>query len=551
MQHKQPVRRIKGKSLLTLRIQMRNYAFNVKGASPCAPMENTPTEVGIKPLLFVLLSLFTSCSKNEDTVTPTGGTSTPSTLVVIDSTTTSSATPEGNKNTAADEEDIVMKSSFSSTVTIRFGSTVTISNPLATSGLTVTESGGDVIIKSTVAEVEYVLSGTSSNASVKIYSEKKFKLTLNGLNITNTDGPAINIQASKRVFLLLADNTINTLSDGNAYTASGTEDMKATLFSEGQLIISGNGSLSVTGNYKHAICSDEYVRVVSGTITVPKAVSDGIHTNDAFIADGGTVTLTASDDGIQCEKGYIVMNNGTYIINSVGKGIAASYDTDNTIDPYMVINSGTITVNSSAGEGIESKSIITINAGIITVHSSDDGINAGKALYINGGIIYSYATSNDGIDSNGNITITGGKIVSVGAGRPEEGFDCDRNTFKVTGGFMVGIGGATSSPTASVSTQPSVILGTGTPNQLIHIQSTGGAEALTFLVPRSYSTMLFSTPKLKKDQTYKIFTGGSVSNGKNVNGLYTSGTYTLGTQSSATFTTGNMLTQAGGSIGPG
>ncbi|MCK8493822.1 carbohydrate-binding domain-containing protein [Spirosoma sp. RP8] len=499
-------------------------------------------------IIILILGALIACSKSEDAVTP-GGTTTTENAVAIDSITTTSTTKEGNTGTAANADDILANSTFSSTVTVGFGSSVTITNPLAASGVAITESNGDVVINATATGVEYILSGTTTNGSVKIYSDKKFKLTLNGVNITNADGPAINIQSSKRAFVVLTDNTTNSLTDGTTYTANGTEDMKATLFSEGQLIVSGKGSLSVKGNYKHAICSDDYVRVMGGTITVTGAVSDGIHSNDAFIADGGTLNITTSGDGIQCEQGYIVINSGTFTINVVDKGISANYDADTTIDPYVTINGGTITVNSTAGEGIESKSILTINDGIITAKTKDDGLNAGTFIYINGGTVYAYSTSNDAIDSNGKITVTGGKVIAVGSTAPEEGFDCDRNTFKITGGVLVGIAGATSMPTATVSTQPSVILGGSSANQLIHIRSNEGTEALTFLIPRTYATMLFSSPKLKTGQTYTVYTGGSVSNGTSLNGLYTSGTYSIGSQSS-TFTTSSMVTRAGGSTGP-
>jgi hypothetical protein len=492
-----------------------------------------------------------SCSKGSDDVTPDGSdNNNTSTSIAIDSTTQSKAVAEGNTDKAANADDILANSTFSSVVTINFGTTVTVNNPLSGKGVTITESNGDVIVNSTVAEVEYILSGTTTNGSVKFYSEKKFKLTLNGVSITNNDGPAINIQSGKRVFVVLNDNTINNLADGSTYATSSGEDMKATFFSEGQLIFSGNGTMNVQGNYKHAIASDDYVRVISGTITVSSAVSDGIHTNDAFIADGGTLNITTKGDGIQCEEGYVVINAGTFTINVVDKGISANYEKDNTIDPLVTINGGNINVTSSAGEGIESKSVLTINGGNITTKTLDDGLNAKTFIYINGGNIYTYSSSNDGIDSNGKITITGGKIVSVGAGAPEEGFDCDRNTFKITGGFIVGIGGATSSPTASVSTQASVLLGGGTLNQLLHIRSADGAETLTFQVPRNYTTMLFSSPKLKSSGSYKIYTGGSVNGGSNIGGLYTSGTYNPGTQS-GTFNMTSMVTRVGGSIGPG
>lgn len=492
--------------------------------------------------------LLASCSKEDDVVTEQEASST---AVTIDSTIISSATPEGNTGNAENADDLLANSTFSSVVSINFGTTVSITNPLAGAGVTVTETNGDVIINATVAEVAYELSGTTTNGSVKIYSDKKFKLTLNGVNITNSDGPAINIQSGKRAFVVLNDNTTNSLTDGTTYTASGTEDMKGTFFSEGQLIFSGNGSLSLKSNNKHAICSDDYVRIISGKITVTGAASDGIHTNDAFIVDGGEINITATDDGIQCEEGYIVINNGVFKINVVDKGITASWDTDATIDPYVTINNGTIDITSSAGEGIESKSVLTINNGTIVVKTADDALNAGTFIYINGGTTYAFSSSNDGIDSNGKITVTGGKTVAVGAGSPEQGFDCDNSTFKIVGGFIVGIGGGTSTPTATVSTQPSVILGSGTANDIIHIQSNEGVEVLTFEIPKSYSTMLFSNPKVKTGQTYKVYNGGTVTNGKSVNGLYVSGAYNPGTLSSTTFTTSTMVTRAGGSTGPG
>ena len=499
--------------------------------------------------LLVAASLLLACATNEDTVTP-GGTTATGNAITIDSVSTVSTAPEGSTATAANADDLLANSLFSTTVSIGLGSTLSVNNPLAGKGITITEANGDVVITATVAEVAYVLSGTTTNGSVKIYSDKKFKLTLNGVSITNADGPALNIQSSKRAFIVLADNTTNSLTDGTAYVANGTEDMKATLFSEGQLIFSGGGNLNVKSNVKHAICSDDYVRVISGTITVTGAASDGIHTNDAFIADGGTLTITSSNDGIQCEEGYIVINGGTFLINVADKGISASYDTDKTIDPYLTINGGSITINSTKGEGIESKSVLTINNGSITTKTADDGLNAGTFIYINGGTIYAYSTSNDAIDSNGKLTVTGGKIIAVGAGGAEEGFDCDRNTFKITGGILVGIGGASSTPMASVSTQPSVLLGSGTANQVLHIRSSAGGEVLTFLVPRSYTTMLFSSPKLKLTQTYQVYTGGSVSGATTGTGLYTSGSYSSGTTTTS-FTTSSIVTSAGGKQGPG
>lgn len=490
-----------------------------------------------------------SCSKNEE-ISDSDSEETLATSVEIDSTAITKGQAEGGTETAADADDLVEGSVFSSIVQINFGSTVSVDNPLAGKGVTVTTSGSDVTVVSSLSEVQYTLSGTTTDGSLKIYSDKKFRLNLNNANITNNDGPAINIQSSKRAFIVLNENTINTMTDGKTY-ASSAEDQKGTIFSEGQLVFSGTGTLNITGNSKHAVASDDYVRIRSGNINIISAATDGIHSNDAFIADGGIIKIAASSDGIEAEKGYVVINDGVFTLNTGDDGIAASYEeTDATITPYVTINGGTINVKSTAGEGIESKSVLTINNGNISTQTADDGLNAGTAIYINGGNIYAYSTGNDAMDSNGIFTITGGKIVAIGARAPEASIDCDARTLKITGGILIGIGGATSGPSATASTVNSVIMGSGSANQLIHIEAADGTEALTFQAPTAYTTLIYASAKLKANTTYNVFTGGDVANAVNFNGLFMSGTYTKGTKT-GNFSTTGRVTQTGGSISRG
>jgi hypothetical protein len=503
-------------------------------------------------VMIAVLIFISSCKKSSTTTTDdttatgtlVGGTST------VNSTSITSGTAEGSTEVGANTDDLLANSTFGSVVAINFGSTITITNPLSASGVTITQSNGDVTINSTATGVDFQLSGTTTNGSIKVYSEKKFKLSLNGVSIANNDGPAINIQSSKRFFVQLNDNTTNTLTDASTY-ATSTEDMKATLFSEGQMIFVGAGTLNITANYKHAIASDDYVRVTSGNINVTGAVSDGIHANDAVIIDGGTVKIVAGGDGIQADEGHVIINDGVITATTTDKGISAAYEgTDATIVPYLTINGGTITVTSTKGEGIESKGALTINKGTIAVTSYDDGINAATAIYINGGSIYAYATNNDAMDSNGIFTITGGTIVAIGAANPETSIDCDARTLKITGGLLVGIAGATSGPTASVSTVRSVVMGSGTA-QLIHLEAADGTEAITFLAPKSYTTMIVAGSKLQANTAYTVYTAGSMSSdATSFHGLYLTGTYTRGYKGT-TFTTTSVVTQIGGSISRG
>lgn len=550
---------------------------------------------------------------------------------------------------SSDEEydDFVENSTFASQIQIAYDGTVA-SVTGSVNGVTVTTNGAHVTVNSTVAGVEYTLSGITTDGSLKVYSEKKLKLTLAGVSLTSTQSAAINIQSKKRIFIETKAGTENTLTDAATYTNTvDGEDQKACLFSEGQLIFGGTGSLTVSGNCKHAICSDEYVRLRSGcNVTVTSAVKDAIHTNEQIIMGGGLLKLTSTGDGLDCEEGAIDIRGGLLKANITGAASkalktatditlsggqlilltsgGAEYDSDDkdlsssagikcdgnfclkgasvsikstgaagkgincdgtlTIDSgtlkvittgkqyvygsldssakgvkadgTLTINGGTVWVRTTGGEGsegIESKSVLTINGGEVLVYAYDDCINATSSITINGGNIYCYSSGNDGIDSNGTLTITGGTVVASGTTSPEEGFDCDQHTFKITGGTLLGIGGGTSTPTSSVCSQRSVIYGgSGSSGTLLSIAASDGTHVMSYTIPRTYNSMtvLFSSAKLASGGSYVIYTGGSVSGGTSFYGLTTGGTYTAGT-SSTTFTASSMVTTAGNTSGGG
>ena len=497
------------------------------------------------------------------TITDTGTTTTANGITITSPILTSSNVL-GRQETGIDEEDNIINSTFNSQVTIIYnGNSVNVTNDI--SGVTYEKNGAKLVITSTAKGVEYIVSGSTTNGSLKIYSDSKFKLTLNGVDITSTDGPAINIQSKKRIFVVLPSGKINKLTDSSTYSTQyatdGTEeDAKGAFFSEGQLLFSGTGSISVTANKKHGIVSDDYVRISEGNINVENstlATGHAIRTNDAVYIDGGTINLKTTNtfdkgDGIQCEGGHIIINGGNITINATDDGITAQFDDDGSGDPYLNINGGILNITAK-GEGIESKLLLTINDGTININAVDDAINAGSGLYFNGGKTYVYSSGNDALDTNGKLGITGGLVVAVGATRtPETSVDATDESgkypagFTMTGGYLVAIGvGSTPDTPLTTSTQKTVMLGglSGSA-QIINITSDSGTEVVTFKAPISYSHIMFSNSKIANG-IYKIYTGGSVTGGEDFNGVYTSGIYTGGTSSSQ-FTVSGQVTTSGG-----
>ena len=346
---------------------------------------------------------------------------------------------------------------------------VKVENPFILSGVKIAIDGSDVVVTSTASdELEYVVSGESADGMFKIYSDKKIKLTLNGLTLTNNDGPAINIQSGKKTTLTLADGTVNSLTDGKKYTACGEEDMKATLFSEGQIVVEGNGTLNVVGKKKHGICSDDYVRISSGVVNVTEAASDGIHANDYVQIDGGTVNITASGDGIDGDEGYVQIGGGDLTVN-VGSDTAKGIKCDGAI----TMTGGNVTVNTTGGVVVEdgdpsyctavkTKLDFSMSGGELTVVSTGaagKGVSADGNVTVTGGTINistsgngsTYTTASNttdsysatGIKADGNIEILGGEITVTASGTAGKGISAD--------GTLV-IGDADNAPTVNVTT---------------------------------------------------------------------------------------------------
>jgi hypothetical protein len=408
-------------------------------------------------------------------------------------------------------------------------------------GTSITYSGTGISVSGTTATItaggDYTVTGTLTNGMIVVNTTDKAKLRLSGVNITNSGGPAIFISNADKAFITITDGTVNYLSDGSSYSV----EAKAALFSNDTLEIKGSGTLYVSGNYKHAIASDDNIIIENGTLIIQKSVKDGIHANNNVTINGGNLTITSTSDGIQSE-GDIVVNDGTITVSAGDDGLVAATN--------FTINGGTVNITKSY-EGIESKGDIILNAGTVTIAATDDGLNATSNITINGGSLYSNTTTGDAIDSNGTLNIKGGTTVTSGGNVPEGGADCDQNTFTITGGTLIATGGANSTPTASTSSQCSVLLGSATAGSIVRItEQSSGAEILTFNVTKAYQNMLFTSPKLVLGKTYIVYTGGTVSGGTNFYGLYTDASYSGGTLS-RTFATSSYVTTAGGTSGGG
>ncbi len=370
------------------------------------------------------------------------------------------------------------------------------------------------------------------------------------------------------------------------YIANASES-KGTFHAKGVLNISADSSskLTITEGYKHGINASDTINFYGGIVTVNSTGRNGFQCKNAFNMYGGTaivygsgahtnnesrgIVVEGDDTGDTDGLGYFNMTGGAVNIKTVSKAITAKWDSDDaseaskvkcTVNPIVTISGGKINIvtygtpkeeASTASsftdadgetvsekikcspEGIEGKAGVTITGGTLNITTTDDCINASSgAITISSGTIYAYSSANDCIDSNGTLTISGGTIVALTATNPECAFDCDQNTFAITGGTLIGIGTSNYSQPTAVSCSQSVIVVSGnylgSVGTTFALKDSSGSAAFAFEIPSAiYSSMssnlvaVFSSPKIATGTSYTLSAGVTASGGTKFNGLYT------------------------------
>ena len=353
--------------------------------------------------------------------------------------------------------DFIENYSTSRIITITFSETGVKTSNLPT-GITATINGGHIVINSTLSKIGYQVKGGCSNGSLKIYSEKKFRLLFNGITLTNPAGPAINIQSGKTVYASIVNGTTNTLCDGATYSApvmgsnGEEEDQKGTLFSEGQLIFdgytNGTGTLNVTSHGGHAICSDDYIMVRGGNINILSAAKDGFRTKEKFIigraeAYSPTITINATSNGIECSEGTLTIEAGKLDITAGGEAIKVEYEEavpDPAVIPDAYIKGGylKLTTTGEKSSAIQTTRNYNQSGGIIEATVGGNGskiincdggatFSGGKLTGIVNGTVASDETSAGGIKSNGNIEIANSVIAIDCKGKGSKAINCDNS----------------------------------------------------------------------------------------------------------------------------
>ncbi|MFC5702617.1 carbohydrate-binding domain-containing protein [Cohnella faecalis] len=433
--------------------------------------------------------------------------------------------------------------------------------------------GGTITI---TAAGTYAVSGKLDEGQIVVNVPDKgvVRLVLNGAEIHNSSSSAIYVEEAGKTIISLPEGTENVVSDGTAYVYpdASTDEPNAAIFSKDDLTINGTGKLVVEGNYNNGITSKDDLKITGGALEI-HAKDDGLMGRDLVAVQEGDITVEAGGHGIKTTNdaedslGVIAVAGGTFDIDSGedalhssggiqiagGNFAIAAGDDGIHADVAIAIAGGTIDIANS-NEGIEAPTI-AISDGKISVVASDDGVNvaggsdetaaadgppggnesgadSGRKLTISGGYL-AVDAQGDGLDANGSIEMTGGTVIVNGPTENGNGaLDYD-GTFVMTGGFLVAAGSSgMAQATSEQSTQSGVLMTypqTQQAGTIVHLEDSDGNAIITFAPSKNYQSVFVSSPNLKKDASYALYSGGA-STGNDANGLYDGGEYQGGTK---------------------
>ena len=197
-------------------------------------------------------------------------------------------------------------------------------------------------------EGTYLLSGSLSDGSVVIHTDEnvKVRLILNGVSINSSNSAAIYVKSADKVFITLAPDTENVLSNGGTYETVDDNNIDSAIFSKSDLTLNGSGSLKVTAKEGHGVVSKDDLVITGGTYNI-EAASQGLSGKDSIRILDGDFTVTAGKDALHAEneddkeKGFVYIAGGTFALASSGDGISASGD--------MTLLDGTYTITAGGG----------------------------------------------------------------------------------------------------------------------------------------------------------------------------------------------------------
>lgn len=259
-------------------------------------------------------------------------------------------------------------------------------------------------------------------------------------------------------------------------------------------MLTGEGSLRVLSGLNNGIQSKAGLRIDGGTIEV-SAGNNGIKGKDFVTISGGSLQIEAGDRGVQAKYEMEIIGGDLKI--AAKEGLEAN---------QILIEGGTVDITAE-DDGINANG----GADKQEKNPSKDVVETMPNLTIQGGILHIDAEG-DGLDSNGNLFIEGGEVVVDGPTKDDEGpldFGKENDGICIIkGGTVLAVGSSGMAETFDErSEQCSFRCILDTPYEAgceIVITDAAGKELYRHTAAKRGASVVFSSPELILGETYTL-----------------------------------------------
>ena len=236
----------------------------------------------------------TSAAKSDDKTTPT---------TAANNSDNNNSGSSGDTNSSGSEapqgEDPGEEKVYTAEIVLGASPKVTGSNVSVNGSVVTINAGGDFRFTGSVSD---------GQICVNTATEEKVTVILDGVDISNSNGPAIFINEAKKCTIKSREGTVNYLSDG------GNDKVNdGVIFSNDTVRLKGNGELNITANNAHGIASDDDIIIDNGTYNITSRKS-GLFAHDDVTINEGRLNIKGGTNGIK-SKGTLNINGGYTVIS--------------------------------------------------------------------------------------------------------------------------------------------------------------------------------------------------------------------------------------------
>ena len=262
------------------------------------------------------------------------------------------------------------------------------------------------------------------------------------------------------------------------------------------------------------------IQIAGGSFTINSA-DDSIHSDTSVAITGGSFEIASGDDAIHAEE-TLTIKAGDINISESYEGLEALHiDVQGGSIKLTASDDGLNAAGGTDVSGMGGRDAM-FGGGKDRMGGGRGGMggmsaNSNGSIKISGGTL-SINSSGDGIDANGTLEISGGYTVVVGPTRGDTAtLDYDKSGI-ITGGTFIGTGASGMAQTFSDSKQGVIAVNAGNQSAGTQISVTdqNGNVILSHSPELSFAVVILSSPDIIKGESYTL-TIGSISGAFNAN----------------------------------